>query len=236
MNTLIAAASVFLAIHFLISGTRLRDVITSAIDEGSYQALFALVSVGALIFLAAAYNIAQASGDNTVLYDLGRGVRDLAIPVLAIAFVLAIPGVLMPNPTSVRGKAAATNAGAVRGVLRITRHPFLWGVAIWAAFHVAANGDKASVIFFGTFLLLALFGTFSIDAKRRRKWGERWTEFASTTSNIPFGAIVSGRTKFSAKEYLDWRFLVALILFVSFLFAHAFIFGVSPFPNGRVPV
>jgi hypothetical protein len=31
MNMLIAAAIVFLAIHFLISGTRLRDTITGAI-------------------------------------------------------------------------------------------------------------------------------------------------------------------------------------------------------------
>jgi hypothetical protein len=34
MGMLITAAVAFLAIHFLIAGTRLRDVITGAIGEG----------------------------------------------------------------------------------------------------------------------------------------------------------------------------------------------------------
>jgi uncharacterized membrane protein len=132
--------------------------------------------------------------------------------------------------------AMAGNQETVKGVLRITRHPFLWGVAIWAAFHTAANGDKAAVIFFGTFLVVAVLGTISIDAKRKRKLGEAWSGFAARTSNIPFGAILSGRTKFSAREYFDWRFLLALVLFAVLLFAHPHIFGVSPFPGGVVPI
>jgi hypothetical protein len=39
----------------------------------------------------------------------------------------------------------------------------------------------------------------------------------------------------SAKEYFDWRFLLALIVFIALLFAHAALFGVSAFPNGWVP-
>jgi uncharacterized membrane protein len=80
--------------------------------------------------------------------------------------------------------------------------------------------------------VLALLGTLSIDAKRRRKLGGGWTDFASKTSNVPFGAILSGRTSFSAKEYFDWRFLLALIVFIALLFAHAALFGMSAFPGG----
>ena len=85
-------------------------------------------------------------------------------------------------------------------------------------------------------LLLALFGTFSIDAKRRRKMGAAWEGFAAQTSNIPFGAVIRGRTPLHLSENFGWRFWVALILFVAILFAHAHIFGVSPFPGGAVPV
>jgi uncharacterized membrane protein len=46
---------------------------------------------------------------------------------------------------------------------------------------------------------------------------------------VPFGAILSGRNRFSVREYFDWRFAVALALFVALLFAHVHIFGVSPF-------
>lgn len=236
MTMLFAAAAVFLAIHLLISGTRVRDAITAAIGEGPYMGLFALTSIGVLVWMAIAYNHAQASGENSYLYVLGEGVHHLALPVVFLAFIIGVPGLFMANPTRVRGEGAAQKSETVRGVLRITRHPFLWGVAIWSGFHLAANGDEASVVFFGTFFVLAVLGTFSIDAKRKRKLGSAWDAFAAKTSNIPFGAIVSGRTKFSFSEYFDWRFLVAILLFVVILFAHVHLFGVSPFPGGWRPI
>jgi uncharacterized membrane protein len=200
------------------------------------MALFSLASIGVIVWMAMGYNQAQASGEDKYLYMLGEGVHHLGMPIIFLAFILGIPGLLSPNPTSVRGEGAAQKPETVRGVLRITRHPFLWGVTIWSAFHLAANGDEASVVFFGTFFVLALLGTFSIDAKRKRKLGAAWDAFAAKTSNIPFGAIVTGRTKFSFAEYFDWRFLVAVVLFVVVLFAHAHLFGVSPFPGGWRPI
>jgi len=119
--------------------------------------------------------------------------------------------------------------------LRITRHPFLWGVAIWSLFHFCATGDYASAVLFGTFFALSLLGTASIDAKRQRKLGEQWSAFAQRTSNLPFAAIAAGRNSFRASEYFDWRFLIALALFLVVLFAHARVIGVSPFPGGWAP-
>ncbi len=235
MTMLFAAATTFLAIHLLIAGTRVRDAITVTIGEGPYLGAFSLASVAAIAWLVIAYNAAQAGGGDRVLYDLGAGARHAAIPVVLLAFLLAIPGLLMPNPTSVRQEASAAKAETVRGVLRVTRHPFLWGVAIWAALHLAANGDLASVALFGSLLLLSVLGTFSIDAKRKRKLGTDWDTFAAKTSNIPFGAILGGRNSFKAGEYFDWRFLVAIMLFAAALFAHARVIGVSPFPSGWVP-
>lgn len=235
MVMLVAAAAVFLGIHFLIAGTRARDVITGLIGERAFLALFSLASLAAIAWLIVSYNAAQLGPGNPLLYDLGRGVHDLGIVAVALAFWLGVQGLLMPNPTSVQGEAAALKEGTVQGVLRITRHPFLWGVIIWSAFHLAANGDQASVILFGTFFLLALFGTFSIDAKRARKMGEAWHGFARKTSNIPFAAVIGGRNTLKLSESFGWRFWVALILFVAILFAHARIFGVSPFPGGYVP-
>jgi uncharacterized membrane protein len=235
MTVLIAAAAVFLAIHLLIAGTRVRDAITGIIGEGAYLGLFSLVSLGAIVWLAIAYGAAQRTHD-PLLYDLGPGVKHLGIPVIALAFLLGIQGLFMPNPTSLRQEGSAAKADTIRGVLRITRHPFLWGVAIWSAFHLSANGDEASVIFFGTFFVLSILGTFSIDAKRRRKMGEAWAAFAAKTSNIPFAAAITGRNSLKLGESFGWRFWVAALLFVTVLFAHAHIFGVSPFPGGVVPI
>jgi uncharacterized membrane protein len=233
MTMLYAAAAAFLALHLLIAGTRVRDAITRTIGEGPYLGLFSLASVATIVWLVMAYNAAQT--DNVLLYDLGDGVRHTAIPVALLAFLIGVPGLMMPNPTSVGQGANATKTDQVRGVLRITRHPFLWGVAIWSALHLAANGDLASVVLFGTFFMLSLFGTMSIDAKRRRKLGAQWDGFAQATSNIPFAAILSGRNRFKAGEYFDWRFFLTLLLFAVVLLAHARVIGVSPFPDGWVP-
>ena len=235
MTMLIAAALVFLALHLFVSGTRLRDAITGGIGERPYLGLFSLASLAAIVWLAISYNHAQLSSDPQ-LYDLGPGVRHLGIPVVAIAFFLGVQGLLSPNVTSVQvGQPSATPADAIRGVVRITRHPFLWSVAIWSAFHLAANGDEASVVFFGSFFLLALIGAASIDAKRRRKMGAAWEAFASRTSNIPFAAVLSGRNALNLSEDFGWRFLVAVVLFIAILFTHYHLFGVSPFPGGWIP-
>ena len=230
MISLIAAACVFLGIHLLISGTRLRDVITGAIGENVYIGLFALASLAAIVWLCIAYNHAYASVDNRVIYDVGQTFRNLAIPVVAVAFMLAVPGILMANPSS-----AGQEKADVRGVLRITRHPFLWGAAIWAGFHLVASGTLASVIFFATFFLLAGLGTRAIDAKCRRKRGAQWQAIATQTSNIPFAAIMSGRNRFVASEYFDWRFTVAFVEFLLLLYFHNYLFSMSPFPGGWLP-
>jgi uncharacterized membrane protein len=235
MPMLIAAALVFLGIHFLVSGTKARDALTAITGEGPYLGLFSLASLISIGWLAISYNQAEAGPDNPVLYDLGIGIRHAAIPVIALAFFLGVQGLFVPNPTSVRGESLAQTGMPVKGVLRITRHPFLWGAVIWSAFHMAANGDVASAIFFGTFFVLALFGTLSIDAKRKRKMGPAWVGFAAKTSNLPFAAIASGRNTLIVSELFGWRFWAAAGIFLVVLFAHARLFGASPFPTGWVP-
>jgi len=232
MTMLIAAAAFFLAIHLLIAGTRLRDAIVGTIGEGPYMGLFSLASLGGIVWLILSYNAAFAAGGE-MLWNFGPGVSHLGIIVVAFAFLFVVSGLLTPNPSGV-GQLAAV-AREPTGILRITRHPFLWGVAIWAAFHVAANGDTASVLFFGTFLVLAVLGTFSIDAKRARKMGDAWAAFAGKTSNVPFAAILAGRNSLKLAEILTYRQLAALAAFLAFLFLHAWAFGASPFPGGWVP-
>ena len=235
MTMLIAASAAFIAIHLLVSGTRLRDAIVRAIGERPYLGLFSLASLGIIVWLIRAYFAAQGSGDNRVLYDLGH-VRDLGIPVVALAFLLGLQGLFIRNPTAVQQEGAILREDTVHGVLRITRHPFLWGVVLWSGFHLFANGDLASLIFFGTFFVTALLGTFSIDAKLRRRLGAAWDAFAAKTSNVPFAAVTGGGNTLNIGESLGWRFWLALLIFVVFLFAHVHLFGVSPFPNGARPI
>lgn len=229
MTMLIAAAAVFLAIHLVVSGTRLRDVLVRTIGEGPYRGLFSLASIAAIVWLCIAYKSAFADPANRTLFAAPIWVHAyLALPLMALAFLIAVPGLLTPNAAAMGQEGKAVEA---RGIVRVTRHPFLWGVAIWSGFHLAADGDLASAFFFGTFLAVALIGTLAIDAKRARKDGEAWRAFAAQTSNLPFLAILAGRNRFSAREYFDWRFLIALIVFALLVFLHSRLFGAAPYPG-----
>jgi uncharacterized membrane protein len=109
-----------------------------------------------------------------------------------------------------------------RGMVRITRHPFLWGVALWAVTHLIVNGELASLILFGTFLVLAIGGTAAIDAKRRRKSREQWQRFAQATSSVPFAAIVRGGNRLAPAlaEIGPWRIIVAVALYAAAFYLH----------------
>src|SRR5579864_612175 len=84
MQMLIAAAAVFLAIHLFVAGTRLREAVTGVIGERPYLGLFSLASLGIIVWLAIAYKTAQTLADDRMLYDLGRGVHDMGIPIVAL--------------------------------------------------------------------------------------------------------------------------------------------------------
>src|SRR3712207_3240539 len=119
------------------------------------------------------------------------------------AFVLFVAS-LRHNPTAVGGEAALRDAGAEPcGIQRVTRHPMLWSFAIWAAAHMLGNGDSAGLVFFGAFLVTALAGMPSIDAKIAARDPEAWAGFAARTSILPCGAIAAGRNRLALGE-IGW--------------------------------
>ena len=226
MMSLIAAAAFFVLLHLLVSGTRLRAAVVGVVGEGPYMALFSLASLGGIVWLSMAYGDARGFGETW--WDTGAAGRHTSLIIQLIAFLLIIPGLLTPNPTSVKQEGSLDRPDVARGMLRITRHPFLWGVAIWAAGHLLVNGDAPSILLFGSMLALAIFGTYSIDAKRKRALGLKWEAFAALTSNVPFGAIAAGRQKLSLGEIGWWRILLAVAIWAAVLFGHRYAFGVDP--------
>jgi uncharacterized membrane protein len=154
----------------------------------------------------------------------------LVLISMFVAFEFAVVGLTTPSPTATGGEAVLDSEAPARGVLRVTRHPFLWGVALWGLCHVAVNPDPPSLLFFGALLALALLGPLSIDAKRRRAHGERWERFARVTSNVPFAAILAGRNQLRLAEIGAWRLALGVVLYGGLLAVHAWLFGASPLP------
>lgn len=227
MTNLIAAAAFFVLIHLLVSGTRLRDAITGRIGQGPYMGLFSLASILGLVWLIMAFGQARTQAWNVSYWPITLITRHLQIGLQLIAMLLIVPGLTTPNPTSVRQEGALDRPDVVKGMVRITRHPFLWGVAIWGAGHLLVNGERASIVLFGAMTILALLGTSSIDAKRKRALGAKWDAFAAQTSNIPFAAILSGRQTLKLGEIGWWRIALGAVVWAALLVGHPYLFGVS---------
>jgi uncharacterized membrane protein len=226
MTALLLACAFFVGIH-VFTGSRMRDACVRKIGDGPYRGLFSLASVAAMVWIVAAYHGVDV---DPVLWTSPVWLRWPALVLLALAVLLVVVGVATPNPTAVGGESTLAGGEAVRGILRITRHPFLNGVALWAGTHLVLNGDAASVVLFGTMLVLAVIGPRHIDAKRRRAYGADWDRFAATTSAWPFGAVVTGRNQVRLDEIGAGRAAAAAGVFVLLLASHRWLFGVSPLP------
>src|SRR5262249_35095813 len=107
-------------------------------------------------------------------------------------------------------------------------HPFLWGVAIWAAMHLVVNGNARALVLFGALLFLGLYGPISIDAKRARRFGAAWERYAAVTSNVPFVAIAQGRNQLRLGEFGWGRSAFAVVAFTTVLLLHPLMFGANP--------
>ena len=225
MANLLAAAVFFLAIHFGVSGTRLRDRLVGVVGERAFRGLFALASLIGLLWMARAYSHAP----HVLLWGQLLALQPIAVPLVLIAFAFVVIGVSTPSPTTAGMESQLTREVQARGMTRITRHPFLWGTALWALVHFVINGDAASSVLFGSLLLLAVAGTATIDAKRRRNYGERWEQFARQTSNVPFAAIFAGRNQFgpALREIGIVRPLIAIAIFAAAFALHGRLFGAS---------
>jgi len=189
MTTLVAATIVFLATHFVTS-TPLRPVLVAKLGEWPYRGAYSLVAFVTLGWMIWAYA-------NAPYEALWPGLRLAPLLVMPVAFVFIACGYYR-NPTMVGADALLKSEDPARGIIRVTRHPIMWGVMLWAAAHIAARGDLKALVFFGGLLLVAASGTLLMDA-RKSKTNPDWPRFAAATSHIPFVAIAQGRNR------LDWR-------------------------------
>ncbi len=226
MTSLLLAALFFIGIHLGLSGTMLRDRLVAAIGLRGYMIGFSVASVAGMAWLVMAYRAA----DYVPTWGQLQWWKPFAIALMLPAFLLVVIGLTTPNPTVVGQEALVDRPPG--GIVRITRHPFLMGVALWSAIHLVGNGDRASLLFFAALAVVAIAGTVSIDAKRRRVLGAAaWDRFASRTSIVPFAAIMAGRNQLVARELGWWRPAAAVAGYALMLGGHPHIVGVSPFPT-----
>jgi uncharacterized membrane protein len=225
MVSLLLAAIFFAGIHLGVAGTTIRDRAIAALGHGGYTVAFSIATVVGLAWLVMAYNRAPY----VATWGMLEWWKPFAIILMLPASLLVVIGLTTPNPTAVAQENRL--AQPPQGIVRVTRHPFLTGVGLWALVHLIGNGDVASLVFFAVWAVVAFAGTVSIDRKRRRLLGAAaWEPFAAQTSIVPFAAIAAGRNRFRPGEIGAWRWAAAVVVYVLMLVGHADVIGVSPFP------
>jgi len=220
------ASFLWFALHALVSGSELRWTLVKVTGERVFRAIFAILSLASLLFLISAYRHAGFYP----LWFSPRPIHWLPILIMPAALMLFVGAFSVPNPTAVGAEKALERTDAARGVLRITRHPFLWSVALWSGAHLLVSGHVAAILFFGTLLFTALRGTSNIDEKRLRTNKTEFTRYSEVTSNVPFVGILLGKNRLVLGE-LVVPLVIAGLLVAVILHLHLRAFGVPPLPR-----
>lgn len=155
----------------------------------------------------------------------------LAVPrlVMPIAIVLAVAGLLAPNPLSM--SVSRNPFDPLRpGIAGIVRHPVLWALLIWSLAHVIANGDVAHIVLFGTFAAMSVLAMRSTDRRRQAKLGRvEWQLLSARAPQMPLLASLRAgwRPAFSATVAL--HLLLGLALYVLLAVSHVWFAGVPAY-------
>lgn len=141
-----------------------------------------LLTIGLLVFLVSHVAIGVAGMRRVLVSMFGpTGFRIVVSIVSLVAFGLIVQGFATANRSAMfvplEGAYFAPIVGvflalfslsasyAWPGIKRITRHPMAWGIVIFSATHLFANGDRASVLLFGTFLFYGLLSQWLQDSR-----------------------------------------------------------------------
>lgn len=209
LQALLAAAVAFVGTHFALSHP-LRAPLVRAMGEVGFLGFYSLVAFVTLGWMIVAFRDAPA-GDLAGSGDAGW----IAATLLTIPALLLFLGSLRKNPALPNPGATTAISREPSGVFAVTRHPMMWGFALWALSHIVLWWSWRTLIVSVAVLFLALVGAHMQDRKKEALLGESWREWEARTSFWPrWGAI------FGAGAVL-WLMTIVLWLVVTWSHIHA---------------
>lgn len=179
MAALALASAAFVGTHFLLSHP-LRAPLVGRIGELRFRGLHSLVAL--LTFGAMIWAYVEL-GDQQPRWTAGPTLSIAATLLMWLGSILFV-GSFVGNPAL---PGAPGPRGAPRGVFGITRHPMMWGFALWAIVHAVMIATPKALLFDGAILFLALVGSLMQDRKKAGLMGESWYEWKAQTGFWPFG-------------------------------------------------
>jgi uncharacterized membrane protein len=221
MISFLSAFATFLLLHSIPALPALRAGIIGRLGRPAYLVGYSAASVAALVWLFSA----ALSLDYIPLWDLRPWQAAVTFVLAPFGGFLVVAGLLSRNPLSI----TIRSSDEVGAVARITRHPVLWGFAIWASGHIVANGDLRSLLLFGGFALFALGAIPMTEKRARRRLGDRWSALSQSTGIIPFAALAKGhRLAIDGAMVVAFAVTAALACWLLLRGGHAMLFGADP--------
>ena len=216
---LVLAVGCFLLAHSLTNLRPLRHRIEAVVGTAGFYAGYSLLSTALLVWVIAA----AVDSPTIVLWAQAPWMRWAPSLVMPVVCLLWVCGLTRPNPFSI-GPGGTGYDPARPGLLRLTRHPVVWGLGLWAAAHLVPNGTLAGVMLFTPLLILSVLGPRILDAKRRQSLGwEQWQTLVEGLSGpVDWRAMLA--------EIGIWRLLGGLALVPVLMELHPLVIGRSPFP------
>lgn len=194
MTLLILGLIVFLGVHTLPMATALRERVKGATSASAYQLIFTAVSAVGLVMIVWGYGQMQGMGRlNPEIYTPPVWLRHVTLLLMLPAMILL---------------AAAYVPSRIRTAVK---HPMLAATKLWAFAHLLANGDLASILLFGGFLVWAVADRISV--KRRQAMGPLGSKTGGAAGDLT--AILIGT--------IAYAFIV--------LWGHSWIIGVPLLPG-----
>ena len=183
LTLLALAAAAFVGTHFQMSHP-LRAAMVSALGEKWFSLTYVAVSFLTLYLMVHFYHPAFAASP-AVLWESGSVGWIVGTVLMWVGSILFV-GSLRGNPAFPTGGKPVSEIGAASGVFAITRHPMMWGFAIWALVHAIVNPTPAGLVVSAAIAILALGGAAGQDRKKERLVGAPWTDWRQRTSFMPF--------------------------------------------------
>ena len=211
LTSLLAASTAFVGTHFIMSHP-LRAGMVRALGEKGFLGLYTLVSLGTFAWMVVAF---RASPAGTGEVSEGAWVAASVLTIVALVLFL---GSLLGNPALPDTPKEKVATAKAHGVFLVTRHPMMWGFALWALAHILLGWSERTLILAGSLLILALVGAHLQDRKKEALLGDAWAHWEAQTSYWPRWQ------RLGAAGPVVW--IASLVIWAAATWAHKWLAGI----------
>ncbi len=182
LASLVAANVAFVGGHFVMSHP-LRPPLVRTLGERGFMGLHALVSLATFAWIVLAFLQIGPSGET--LWDGQTQTAWVSASLLTIMALVLIFGSLKGNPALPRLSAETAARAEANGVLAVTRHPMMWGIAVWAIAHIIVSPSPRTLVTASAMAVLGLLGSHLQERRKRALLGEAWKGWEARTTFWP---------------------------------------------------